>query len=147
MTVLNERKKSIVVRTALIVLVLAVPFVFAIARNNTLLNRFASNLFEYPLPPDTVEVDRHREIFVRGNGNHCDFKVTRSMRTRLDREALENYYHNVELPTVRPTSEWHPTGTVPVELGFRGNGNSGETNFHLSILDGGYSPGFDPRCH
>ena len=61
-----------------VVLAFAVPisccgilFGLPVLWNNWLLQRFADNLYNYPLPPSTRNVERYSRVGLLGNGNHC----------------------------------------------------------------------------
>lgn len=51
--------------------------------NNQQLQRFADNLYTYPLPPRTQVVSKHAEVTLLGNGNHCDFVAEQLLQTEL----------------------------------------------------------------
>lgn len=47
--------------------------------NNQHLQRFADELYNYPLPPQTEVVEQNATVTLLGNGNHCDFVATQSL--------------------------------------------------------------------
>ncbi|MHA1235953.1 MAG: hypothetical protein ACTSQL_12845 [Promethearchaeota archaeon] len=124
-------------------------------KNNDQLEDFAQNITDYPLPQDTEFIDVSKRVALTGNGNHCDFVVELILKTSLSESEIRNYYSSVEFPPVR--SEYQ---------GFQDSYSSG---FHepikpwldineeayddksiivtLQVLDFGYPPGLDYRCH
>jgi hypothetical protein len=120
--------------------------------NNWQLGRFANNLFEYPLPPDTQIISQYAEVGLFGNGNHCDFEVRQVMITKLSKTEIDAYYNSVVFPSVNN----HNEGKAPQ---FQGTSISVSVTFENVVLEGGlqkfaatlfdfgYSPGLDIRCH
>src|SRR5688572_28133558 len=100
------------------------------AYNDWQLQKFASNLFNYPLPPQTEIINRHSEVGLMGNGNHCDFLVTQIMRTRLSESEIEAYYDEVLLPPVNN----HNEGVAPA---FQGEPRPVFIDFDNSVLEDG----------
>jgi hypothetical protein len=116
--------------------------------NDWRLQRFADNLYNYPLPPWTEEVDRHAEVRLMGNGNHCDYVAIRFLATKLSREEVEAYYKNVALPAVSSESEYAQDGHISVGVQFdKSSSPDGRLHFAVVLADMGYPPGFDIRCH
>lgn len=111
--------------------------------NNVRLDRFAENLFDYPLPPGTEEVDRQAHVRLMGNGNHCDFEARRSLLTELSRAEIEAYYRDLTLPAVDSSSH----GRIEVQVQFHESQQDGRLHFTVELVDVGYPPGFDIRCH
>ncbi len=115
--------------------------------NNLALARFANNLFNYPLPPNTLIEARKAEVGRTGNGNHCDFVAEVSLSSTLTKAEIESYYRDVSLP---PAGQDDPTPRepVPVYVDFDGTpATNGRTLFTIRIWDGEYPPGLDFRCH
>jgi hypothetical protein len=116
--------------------------------NNRSLQSFADNLYNYPLPPKTEVVDRRAEVGLMGNGNHCDFVAEQILVSELSREELEGYYQDVKLPSAKKGSQLAQDGLLGVQLSFEAYPSAEEqVYFTIRILDGGYSPGLDIRCH
>lgn len=116
--------------------------------NNQRLQRFANNLYNYPLPPRTTVVKRQADVGLMGNGNHCDFVVEQGMTSKLSREEIETFYRDVAIIPVDNDSKLARNGFVSVHLSFSNNSlESGQTYFTLKVVDIGYPPGFDIRCH
>ncbi|MEA3308461.1 MAG: hypothetical protein U9Q70_02985 [Chloroflexota bacterium] len=114
--------------------------------NNLRLQRFAGNLYDYPLPPNTEVLDRHAEVGLTGNGNYCDFQVEQSLVTTLTREKIEVYYQNLKLPAAGELH--HVDSAVSVRVHFDETFSSdGKLHFTIELFDSGYPPGFDIRCH
>ena len=138
---------------------LIVPIVFCMLLywlpqlfNNWQLNRFANNLFDYPIPPQTEVISRHVDVGLTGNGNHCDFEATQTMRTKLTSEEIEAYYNEVLLPPVNShnegISEPYQGKPIPIFIDFDHSAlENGWQRFTIQLFDFGYAPGLDFRCH
>jgi hypothetical protein len=122
--------------------------------NNYQLSKFASNLYDYPLPPRTQVIGRFEEVGLTGNSNHCDFLAQQTMLTSLSQQEIEEYYADVLFPPVRSgkqsfhdsySSRIHPP--VRPHLEFWEVWNKGQLKFNLSLFDHGYPAGLDYRCH
>lgn len=118
--------------------------------NEITLQNFARPFFEYPLPPETVEISNSaRWGTLTGNGNHCDFEVSRTLRTELSQTEIEAYYATVEfLPIVPRKSKiapiWGQNGMLGVDVEFDGVQPGIVT---VSIFDGIYDGSFwDLAC-
>jgi hypothetical protein len=73
--------------------------------NQITLIAFAQPFYDYPLPPETMEVSREMEVGVlTGNGNHCDFYANRKFKTLLTEDQIRKYYYNVTFPSISPHS-------------------------------------------
>jgi hypothetical protein len=116
--------------------------------NNFYLNKFASNLYSYPLPPQTQFIDSHAEVTLLGNGNHCDFVVKQFLTTQLSRSEVESYYENVRLPAVKKRSQTDEPDLVMISLEFNEQrATDKQLQFTISLTDLGYSPLLDIRCN
>jgi hypothetical protein len=119
--------------------------------NDRRLTTFADNLYEYPLPRNTVILDQRSELQKVGNGTNCDYKVEQSMVSTLPRTEVKQYYEGVMLPRVSFGSIWAeiydgPVGT-PIDLAFNeSKSHGGASYFTLTILDFGFSDTGDIRC-
>ena len=124
------------------------PMGLATRANNARLQRFANNLYSYPLPPRTEEIRRNARVTLLGNGNHCDYAATRHLVTDLSREEIEAYYEDVVLPAVSDKSEYARDGLVWIDLEFDDQlTTDGRLHFAITITDIGYPAGWDIRCH
>ena len=115
--------------------------------NNWLLGTFAANLHDYPLPADTEVLTADSEVGLMGSGNHCDFRASQTLASRLAPDAIQRYYHGVALPAVRSDSQYAQEGAVVVRLEFGPDLSDGRTQYTISISDIGYPAGLDIRCH
>jgi hypothetical protein len=120
--------------------------------NNWQLHRFASNLYNYALPPQTEVISRYEEVGLMGNGNHCDYVAKQTMRTRLAKNEVEAYYAEVSLPPVYPNIEGVERvfrgEPIPVFVNFDNSRlENGWLHFTIELWDYGYSAGLDLRCH
>lgn len=87
-----------------------------------------------------------------GNGNHCDFIATQTMRTMLTVEEIEAYYNEVLLPPVnnhnQGVAEPFQGKPIPVFIDFDSTVlENGWQGFTIQLSDFGYAPGLDFRCH
>jgi hypothetical protein len=128
---------------AICAIIVFMPFMrigSAFIYNQWSMYQFARPFFNYPLPVDTIELERYTLIGVlSGNGNHCDFLAVRILQTTLSEDAFRTYYQNVEFPPVQANSKsalWNGNGTLPVTIHFR-SGNS--DTVRLEISDFGYT--------
>ncbi|MFN8378706.1 MAG: hypothetical protein U0452_08550 [Anaerolineae bacterium] len=118
------------------------PFVYSFIRNEITLRNFARPFLEYPLPPQTTEISNSgRWGVLTGAGNHCDFEVSRTLRTELSQPEIKAYYANVEyLPIVPGKSAfeaiWGRNGMLGVDVEFDPTQSAIVT---VSIFDGIYS--------
>ena len=120
--------------------------------NDLRLSAFASNLYEYPLPPDTTVVYRYSELRKVGNGSNCHYEAEQSMVSTLPRAEIKRYYNDVMLPRVSFGRQWDerydsPTIT-PIRLEFdESKSNSDSSYFTLTLFDTGLDITLDYRCH
>ena len=114
--------------------------------NNLRLAHFAGNLFAYPLPRNTVVVERHSALGKVGNGNNCWYEARQSDITTLSREEIEQYYRDVSLPVVDPGSPYRPDA-IAVGLAFEEVSGDGKLHFTLALYDIGPDTTLDFRCH
>ncbi|MGR6915822.1 hypothetical protein ACU635_16390 [[Actinomadura] parvosata] len=76
-----------------------------------------------------------------GNGNHCDFLVRMTVRTRLPDAEIAAYYAS---PKVEGVAGAELSGRAYVSpYGYRG----GVKSVVVEFFDRGHDPGFDLRCH
>lgn len=130
------------------------PLSIPVALNTYQLYKFGSNLYNYPLPLQTQVTGRQAEVGLMGNGNHCDFVVEQTFVTSLSRQEIETYYADVLFPPVRSEPQgWHDSRTTGIHppvrpvLEFQEARDNGQLEFKLRLVDYGYPPGFDFRCH
>ena len=120
--------------------------------NNLRLKKFAGNLYEYPLPPDTTVLTQHTELSKVGNGNNCSYEVEQSMVSTLPRDAIEQYYEGVMLPRVSFGAQYDGMYDSPTVTKIRLEFDERQTNetksfFTLSMFDVGIDVTLDIRCH
>ena len=119
---------------------------FEMVQNTMRLNAFADNLFDYPLPPQTEEIERYAEVgLLTGNSNHCDYLAKRTLATRLSADEIEAFYRDIRLPEVVD----HPKSPgVGVEVVIDPERQSdGRLRVIVSLSNFFYPPGLDIRCH
>jgi hypothetical protein len=125
---------------------------FPMSTNNLRLERFAQNLYEYPLPADTTVLTQHAELSKVGNGSNCSYEVQQSMVSTLPREAIEQYYEDVMLPRVSFGAQWDGRYDSPTVTEIRLEFDESQTDerksyFTLSLFDVGLDVTLDIRCH
>lgn len=102
------------------------------------------------------------------NGNHCDYLVGEIRESDDSPEQIRRDYAGVTIPKMDPaSSQWGPGPDVPVTVEFpasngdhrtldidipdalrRARANQRrKTLYAVYVLDGGYEPNFDIRCH
>ncbi len=152
-----KRHKTLVVVLGLpvVLYVLFLTFIGPIAlpsriHNTITLRNFARPFLEYPLPPQTVEISNSaRWGILTGNGNHCDFEVSRTLRTELSQTEIEAYYASIEFPPIVPGESriapiWGRDGMLGVNVDVDAAQPSVIT---ISIFDGIYDGTFwDLAC-
>lgn len=120
--------------------------------NNLRLEKFAQNLYEYPLSPDTTVLTQHAELSKVGNGNNCSYEAQQTMVSTLSREEIERYYEGVMLPRVSFGAQWDGRYDSPTVTEIRLKFDESQTDetksfFTLSSVDGGLDITLDIRCH
>lgn len=110
--------------------------------NDYRLYRFADNLYQYPLPPNTVVLSREAEIKLMGNGNHCDFFVYQTMVTDLSLDEIDDYYDGLELPQAYADNK----GNLLVSVHDLRSLPDGRLQFTLRLYDFGNPENGDWRC-
>jgi len=114
------------------------------AIHNNKLNKFADNLFNYPLPRETHVLSKNKRVgLLVANGDHCDYEACLIVSTKLNKYEVVSFYRTTSLPAAdKDTTDI----TISVEL--LKEGDEKENNiFKISILDSGYSPALDLRCY
>ena len=125
---------------------------FPMSTNNLRLEKFAKNLYDYPLPPDTTIIEQHAILSKVGNGNNCSYEAQQSLVSTLPRDEIEHYYEGVMLPRVSFGAQYDglydsPTVTK-VRLEFEeSQTNETKSSFTLTLFDVGIDVTLDIRCH
>lgn len=114
--------------------------------NNLTLQHFAENLYEYPLPPNTIVVNKSSDLQKVGNGNNCYYIASETLVSSLPREEIENYYKDVSLPVV-DKNRIDELREIPVRLEFKDETLTGKIYFRLLLIDTGSHTTLDIRCH
>jgi hypothetical protein len=143
------------------------PLLIQHIANNQRIERFASQLYTYPLPPQTELIQRrpiawHHPV----NGGTCMVSVSAILATSLNQEQIKAYYADVKFPRLRevsdvrsspiytPTQEqqqyldqlWEEAKWAPVEVTFEQPLPDGRKQFEISIGEPFFDGGLDPRC-
>jgi hypothetical protein len=80
------------------------PFVWH--KHDLNLVKFAQEFERIPLPSHTTQLGQlSKEFGVLGNGNHCDYKVSKLVQSDLTKEQLQAYFNAFTLPPVEPEGE------------------------------------------
>ena len=125
---------------------------FPMSTNTLRLEKFANNLYDYPLPPDTNVIEQHAVLSKVGNGNNCSYEAQQSLVSTLPREEIEHYYEGVMLPRVSFGAQYDGLYDSPTETKVRLEFEESQTNetnssFTLSMCDVGIDVTLDIRCH
>ncbi|SNT34920.1 hypothetical protein SAMN05216276_10366 [Streptosporangium subroseum] len=120
-------------------LLFMVPIWVNDAKLNALIDRFES----YPQPPKTYGTESGAEgsIALRGNGNHCDYRVRLTLSTELSVDELTDYYDRADIAGVDAGQPSVTVWTQPSELGASG------IRMVIVELNDGTDAGLDIRCH
>lgn len=112
----------------------------AYAVNEWRLARFGAPFLDAPLPAHTREIARAADVGVlTGNGDHCDFVVTRKLESSLPIDSLEAHFATVVL---RPAISGGAGGGLPaVEIQL-----DSSNHYTVAAIDAPYTGIFDPRC-
>jgi hypothetical protein len=127
----------------ILLLLIIGPFAILSRIHNAItLRNFARPFLEYPLPPKTVEISNSADWgLLSGNGNHCDFKVSRTLSTELSQSEIEAYYKTVEFAAIVPERSsaaaiWGRHGMLGVDVNFDATQAGVVT---ISLFDGIYN--------
>lgn len=127
----------------ILLLLIIGPFAIPSRIHNAItLRNFAQPFLDYPMPPQTVEISHaSRWGQLVGNGNHCDFEVSRTLSTELSQSEIEAYYKTVEFAPIVPerssfTGIWGRNGMLGVDVKFDA-AQAGVVT--VSLFDGVYS--------
>ncbi|GIH76995.1 hypothetical protein [Planobispora longispora] len=110
------------------------------------LNGLADRFLNHPLPPETDVADDEVQssVALRGNGNHCDYRLRFNLRSKLPVSEIESHYESaaigVEGGKVSVTV-WTPSDAPPFPLTFD------DRLVIVEVQDILHDPGWDPRCH
>lgn len=70
-----------------------------------LLIRYSLQLYEMPLPKDTIKISQNKAVGnLYGTGNHLDFVATIEVETSLSEDELITYYNN-EVKKIKSVDE------------------------------------------
>ncbi|MBI5034167.1 MAG: hypothetical protein HZB51_26905 [Chloroflexi bacterium] len=123
-----------------------IPMTIPIAINQWTLWRFANNLFEYPLPPNTALVEKRIELSHPGNGNTCLYQAELILSSTSSLETIKSYYAKVEFPRVVDSPYTSKSITAWVKLD-NSTATALEKRFIVELEDSGSDVTLDIRCH
>jgi hypothetical protein len=119
--------------------------------NNLRLEKFAENLYNYPLPPETTVLTQYAEVDKVGNGNNCSYMAQQKLVSALSREEVEEFYQHVMFPRISLGSWgniYDGSAEIPLRLSFdEVESDVKQTNFTLTLYDMGLDNTLDVRCH
>ena len=139
-------------------------------RDNRLLARVRAEYSRITHPASSSAVARFSQLGIAagGNGNHCDYLVGEIRESDDSAEQIKAHYSAFHFPMLDPQhSQWDTAEDVTVSVEFPGTReDSGilrydvpqrirkaraqqrkKTLYVVYILDGGYEPDGDWRCH
>ncbi|TMR20800.1 hypothetical protein ETD86_17555 [Nonomuraea turkmeniaca] len=111
--------------------------------NDEKLDMFEERFLDYPLPPSTFFSDYNADssIALRGNGNHCDYRVRISLQTSLSEEEIIAYYDKAVVTGV-------DAAAAPITVYFhRESMGSGGMRRFIAEVNDSTEAGLDLRCH
>jgi len=139
-SVAMRRSMAVLATIILLPALLVLGATSAYAANEWRLARFGSQLLEFPLPRSTREVARVAEVGVLvGNGNHCDFVVTRRLESSLPLDSLKAHFGSLHLS---PAISGGADGGLPL-LEIR---EDSARHYSVIATDAPYEGIFDLRC-
>lgn len=119
--------------------------------NNLRLEKFAENLYDYPLPLETTVLRQDAQVQKVGNGNNCSYIAQQTLVSALSREEVEEFYKSVTFPRISLGSWGNIYGSsaeIPLRLQFdEVESDVKQTHFTLTLYDIGLDNTFDVRCH
>ncbi len=99
--VIKKTCKLFLVSTVAIIIFAVLVQILYIDNKGRILNEFSNNLFQYPLPSDTVIIEARAfdgKNFLGGNGGYWCVGTTMKLSTKLTREEVLNYYKYTKFP-------------------------------------------------
>lgn len=153
--------RQILLGVVVLVALVLVPFLGDAFRNDWNLWRLALAVQAIRHPPGTGPVAARREVALWGNGNHCDFFAGELRLVTTTRQEVERFYRDTQV-TILVSGE-----RVAVQLAFFDKGSATDEGlpgdyqslamwgvrnplgsyYAVFVLDPGYPPGCDLRCH
>ena len=129
--------------------------------HNRRLARYVAEFEEMRHPENTSRISLHKRVgLISGNGNHCDYFVGEMRRFQGEREEIEGFYAGrevagepvfvafVENGEFSELDRWSMPGGLDDPRDWLDSlADSLEKVYVVYILDVGYEPGFDIRCH
>ncbi|MGW0807214.1 hypothetical protein [Nonomuraea sp. NPDC002799] len=110
------------------------------------LNGLADRFLSYPLPPETAFSDDEVQMSVvlRGNSNHCDYRLRFNLRTKLSGSEVLRHYETANIGiegAPLSVTVWTPSEDPPFPLLFD------DQPIIIELQDNLHEPGWDLRCH
>ncbi|MCY6485454.1 hypothetical protein OW763_14060 [Clostridium aestuarii] len=110
------------------------------------MSTFANNLYTHPLPKNTKILSKDKEVgLLVCNGNHCDYRASMMLSTKLSKNYILAYYKSASVPTADKNIDKDDV-KVTVEI-LNQRDKLGNLIFKIEIFDDGYPAGFDLRCN
>jgi hypothetical protein len=144
----------------------SVPYVL----HNRALSQVSASYQRIKHPTSSVALGNFSKVGLAagGNGNHCDYLAGEIRESDDSPHQIKQFYSELSVPMLDPsTSQWANGSDVPVSIEFPDTeANSGvlkydipevvraarpkqtkKTLYVVYVLDGGYEPNGDLRCH
>lgn len=138
--------------------------------HNRALSRIRTEYARIAHPVSSSALDSFSQVGIAagGNGNHCDYLVGEIRESDDSPEQIKAHYSAFTFPMLDPqNSQWATGKPVPVTVEFPGSSaDTGVLRFDIPdalakarakqrkptlyvvyVLDGGYEPNGDLRCH
>jgi len=145
----------------LCLLLCGIVFFSSILTHNRELAQYAIDFEKIEHPANTSSVSFNRAVgLLSGNGNHCDYFVGEMRRFTGERQELVIFYADQEVAgkSVRiefvengefaRLDRWSlPNGLDHPQGWLKSSTDSLNNLYVVYVLDVGYEPGFDIRCH
>ena len=97
-----------IVATLALILVLACIIFIPMIKNNVILHNFAKQLYDLPLPDDTIVVTREEYAGqLGGNRSYLGFSAFMEVKTSLTTEELNAYYSEKTLKSVSEVTSFN----------------------------------------
>ncbi|MEU8268550.1 hypothetical protein AB0B89_15440 [Sphaerisporangium sp. NPDC049002] len=122
------------------VLLLSLIFMGPVWIHDHHLNAIADEFLSHPLPPETEFADDEVQssVALRGNSNHCDYRLRFNLSTKLSVNEIVEHYKAAFGPVV----VWTPSKNPPFPLTF-----DGQHLIVVEIQEPYQDPGWDLRCY
>ncbi|GAA2896575.1 hypothetical protein GCM10010517_61530 [Streptosporangium fragile] len=110
------------------------------------LSGLADRFLSHPLPPETEFSDDEVQasVALRGNSNHCDYRLRFNLQTKLSVDEVVRHYEAAKIGIEGggvSVVVWTPSETPPFPLSFD------DKLIIVEVQDNLHDPSWDLRCH